>query len=92
MKPIVYQKDTNAWILQVWVAFFAATSATAIGMVHLPVEPWVKSYIGIGYLFSLSAAFNLSKTVRDNQEASRLTARVDEAMVEKILRENHMLR
>ncbi len=91
MKPIVYQKDTSAWIFQVWISFIISVGATSISIVYLPVDNWVKSYMAMGYLFSLSSAFTLAKTIRDNQEASRLTARIDEARVEKILAEHHPL-
>jgi hypothetical protein len=91
MKPIVYQKDTNAWIFQVWISFIISVATTSVSIVYLPVDNWVKSYMAMGYLFSLSSAFTLAKTIRDNQEASRLTARIDEARVEKILAEHHPL-
>lgn len=66
-------------------------TATSVSIAYLPVNNWVKSYMAMGYLFSLSSAFTLAKTIRDNQEASRLTARIDEARVEKILAEHHPL-
>jgi hypothetical protein len=92
MKPITYQKDTNAWIAQVWVSFAISVGATAVGIAYLPMDNWIKGYMGMGYLFSLSSAFTLAKTIRDNQEATRLTARIDEARVEKILAEHHPLK
>lgn len=92
IKPIIYQKDTNAWIAQVWISFAIAVGATTISIIYLPVDNWIKGYMGMGYLYSLSSAFTLAKTVRDNQEASRLTARIDEARVEKILAEHHPLK
>jgi hypothetical protein len=48
--------------------------------------------VGIGFLYSLSSSFTLAKTIRDNQEAERLTARIDEARIEKILAEHHPLK
>lgn len=91
MKPIIYQKDTSAWITQVRISFMLSITATSVSIAYLPVNNWVKSYMAMGYLFSLSSAFTLAKTIRDNQEASRLTARIDEARVEKILAEHHPL-
>ncbi|MCS6959812.1 MAG: YiaA/YiaB family inner membrane protein [Pseudanabaenaceae cyanobacterium SKYGB_i_bin29] len=93
MKPIIYQKDTAAWIFQVWVSFLISVGATTFTVIAIPAENnWMKGCFAIGYLYSLSSAFTLAKTIRDNLEASRLTARIDEAMVEKILAENHPLR
>jgi hypothetical protein len=87
----VQQKDTAAWILQVWLSFILATSGTAIGIIYLPVDNWVKSFMGMGLTFSVGSAFTLAKTVRDNHEYERITARLDEAKVEKLLAEHHPL-
>lgn len=92
MKPISYQKDTNAWSLQVWISFILSVSATGVGIIYLPVDSWTRGCIGICYLYSITSAFTLAKTVRDNHEAQRLIARVEEARVEKILAEHDPLR
>ncbi|AFY75265.1 hypothetical protein Syn7502_03414 [Synechococcus sp. PCC 7502] len=92
IKQIGFEKDTTAWIAQVWVSFLLATSATTVGIIYFPVDIWVKSYMGISFAFSISSTFTLAKTIRDNQEANRLTARIDEARVEKILADHHPLK
>lgn len=91
-QPINNQKDTTAWIIQVWLSFVLSLSATSVGIIYLPVDGWVKGYMGMGVLFSIGSTFTLAKTVRDNHEASKLTARIDEARVEKILTEHHPLK
>jgi len=88
----VRQKDTNAWIFQCWASFIISLSATSIGIFYLPVDMWVKSFVGMGLTFSVSSSFTLAKTIRDNNEATRLTARIDEARVEKILADHHPLK
>jgi hypothetical protein len=89
MKPIIHQKDTVAWVVQVWISFLISVGGTTAGIIYLPVENlWAKGAVGAGYLFSLSSAFTLAKTIRDNQEANRLNARIEEAKVEKILAEH----
>ncbi|MEZ2228758.1 MULTISPECIES: YiaA/YiaB family inner membrane protein [unclassified Microcoleus] len=91
-QQILRQKDTNAWILQCWISFILATSTTAVGIIYLPVDVWVKSFVGMGLTFSVGSSFTLAKTIRDNNEATRLTARIDEARVEKILADHHPLK
>ena len=86
------QKDTAAWIIQVWASFIIATSATTVGILYLPVNSWIKGYMGMGLLFSVGSTFTLAKTTRDNYEATKITARIDEARVEKILSEHHPLK
>jgi hypothetical protein len=81
------QRDTAAWIFQVWASFVLATCATGIGICYLPVDPWLRAFLGMGLLFTVGSTFSLSKTLRDNHEARRLLNRLTEAKAEKIIRE-----
>jgi hypothetical protein len=80
-------RDTAAWIFQVWASFVLATSATAIGIYYLPVDPWLRAFLAMGLLFSVGSSFSLAKTLRDNHEARRLLNRLSDAKAEKIIRE-----
>lgn len=62
------QVDTNAWILQTWVSFGITLVFTAGGLWNITGDSATKGFITIAYLFALSAAFTLAKTIRDNQE------------------------
>ena len=88
----IRQQDTSAWIIQVWASFILAVSSTTLGIFYLPVDNWVKGFMGMGLTFSVGSSFTLAKTIRDNHEAERLTARIDEAKVEKILAEHHPIK
>lgn len=92
MKNIVLQKDTNAWMLQVWLSFMISVSATVAGIIYLPVDNWIKGYMGMGLIFSIGSSFSLAKTVRDQNESKQMLARIEEARVEKILSENSPLK
>ncbi len=61
-------KDTPAWIMQVWAAFMISTIGTGVGIFYLEGSTWQKSFVGMGYLFSVSSTFTLAKTIRDNHE------------------------
>lgn len=91
MNNLNHQKDTTAWIIQVWASFIVSFGSTAIGIAYLPVDAWVKGFMGMGLTFTVGSSFTLAKTVRDNHEAARITARIDEAKVEKLLSEHHPL-
>lgn len=78
---------TSAWIVQTWASFLISLSATAIGIWYLPVDSWVKGYLGMGLLFSIGSTISLSKTTRDIHEAGRLLSKVDEAKLERLLAE-----
>jgi hypothetical protein len=79
---------SNAWVFQVWASFVLSVSALTVGILNLPVDNWVKGYMGMGVLFSVGSTFSLSKTTRDIHESKRLISRVDEAKLEKILAEH----
>jgi hypothetical protein len=84
------QQHTNAWISYTWISFVLSISATFIGILYLPVDSWVKGYLGMGTLFSIGSTIGLSKTIRDVEESKRLISRVDEAKLEKMLAEHNL--
>jgi hypothetical protein len=81
------QKDTAAWIFQVWASFLLSIGATAIGILWLPVDAWIRAFLGMGLVFSVGSSLSLAKTLRDNHEAGRLLNRLSEAKAEKIIRD-----
>jgi hypothetical protein len=85
MQPNNSQKDSSAWIFQTWAAFALSISMTTVGIVNLPVNSWVKGFMGMGLAFSIGSSFTLSKTIRDMHETNKLAARIDEAKVERLL-------
>lgn len=78
---------TAAWIAQTWLSFSIAIGSTSIGILYMPVDGWLKGYLGMGLLFSIGSTISLSKTVRDVEESKRITSRVDEAKLERLLAE-----
>jgi hypothetical protein len=81
------QRDTPAWMFQVWASFALAVGGTAIGIAYLPLDGWLRAFLAMGLVFSVGSAFSLAKTLRDNHEAKRLLNRLSEAKTEKIIRE-----
>lgn len=92
MQQVGRPKDSTAWVFQTWAAFVLSVTMTTIGIVNLPVDKWVKGFMGMGLAFSVGSTFTLAKTVRDQHEAGRITARIDEAKVEKLLSQHHPLK
>ncbi len=86
------QTHSAAWVVQAWASFIISVAALTIGILHLPVDSWVKGYMGMGLVFTVGSTINVSKTTRDIHENKRLTSRLDEARVEKILNEHHPLK
>jgi hypothetical protein len=62
-------RDTRAWRIQSWTAFSAAVFLCATGLAWLPGQDLDRAFMVMGYVFCLSAAFVLAKSVRDSQGA-----------------------
>ena len=90
--PVGNQVHSTGWVVQAWASFAISIVAMSIGIVNLPVDSWVKGYMGMGLAFTVGSTLSVAKTTRDMHEAKRLTARVDEARVEKLLSEHHPLK
>lgn len=65
---IVYQRDTNGWVVQVWVSFALALAACAVGVLRLPSQELDRAFLAIGFFFCLFASFAVAKTLRDNRD------------------------
>jgi len=64
--------DSQAWVMQVWTAFAIAVVLTAWGLFRMEITGWAKGYMISTWLFLMSAAFTLQKTIRDKHEADLL--------------------
>lgn len=93
MKEQVTQSHSSAWVIQTWLSFILSVSVTSIGIFYMPVDPWIKAFMGMGLLFSIGSTVSLTKTQRDLHESSRMISKLEEAKVERILAEhnNHNL-
>ena len=81
------QRDSGAWIFFVKLSFALSLCALGAGIVLLPVDLWVRGYLGMGALFTVGSTITLAKTLRDDHEAQRLINRLSEARAEKMLKE-----
>jgi hypothetical protein len=90
--PMLTQKDTTAWIFQVYAAFVISTGSFAASLYLLPMDNVVRSQLGISYVFSISASISLTKTIRDNHEAKKRDRLIEEIITSKVITENHPLK
>ncbi len=86
------QNHSTSWIFQTWAAFILSMFATGVGLVYLPMDGWSRGYMAVSVVFTVSSTINVSKTSRDLHESKKITARVDEARVEKLLSDHHPLK
>jgi hypothetical protein len=60
---------TPGWAVVVWGSFALALGLTAWGLWRMDINPTYKAYLGVAWLFLVSAALTLAKTLRDEHEA-----------------------
>lgn len=82
------KSTTGAFFAQAAISFGVALVAVTAGIVFLPVNGWVRAFLALGLLYTVTSAFTLAKCVRDRQEDTALTSRVDQARLEKLLAEH----
>jgi hypothetical protein len=64
-------KDTPLWRLVVWGGFALAMALTGWGLWRMEINPAWKAYLLVSWLYLISSAFTLAKTLRDAWEAER---------------------
>ena len=67
----VRRTDTPLWGIVIWGGFWMAMALTAWGLWRMDVNPTYKAFLGVSWLFVISTAFTLAKTLRDAHEARR---------------------
>jgi hypothetical protein len=85
-------KNTNAFYAQAGVSFAIALLTMVFAVIYLPVDPWMRAFLGLGVMYLTTSAFTLAKCVRDAQENQAVHARLDQARVERILAEHDPFR
>ena len=69
--------DTPMWKVVVWGGFFTAMGLTGWGLVRMEISDTYKAFLGVSWLFLISSAFTLAKTLRDRHEADLAEARLE---------------
>ena len=69
------RSDTPMWSTVVWSGVLLAMGLTAWGLWRMEINPTYKAYLGVSWLYLISSAFTLAKTLRDAFEADLADAR-----------------
>jgi hypothetical protein len=86
-KPI-QPSQTSAFYLQAILSFALSMTAMTIAIVYLPAAGWIRAFLALGLLYLVTSTVTLCKVVRDRQELSEVTNRVDQARLDKLLSEH----
>ena len=88
MTKRIQPQQTAAFYAQAVASFGISLTAMAIGLVYLPAAPWVRAFLTLGLLYVVTSTVVLCKVVRDRQEVSEVSSRVDQARLDKLLTEH----
>jgi hypothetical protein len=59
----------------------------AAGILFLPLDLWAKGYLAMGVIMLVQSCITLTKTLRDNHEATKFLNRIEDARTERLLME-----
>ena len=85
-------RTTTAFYIQAAVSLAVSLTVTIVGISYLHDSRWVRAFLALGLLYTVTSAFTLAKCVRDRQEETELVSRVDQARLDKLLTEQDLLR
>jgi hypothetical protein len=85
MTKRIQPQQTAAFYAQALASFGISVSAMVIGLAYLPAQPWVRAFLALGLLYVVTSTVVLCKVVRDRQEISVVSNRVDQARLDKLL-------
>jgi hypothetical protein len=87
-RPPVTSPTTTAFFIQAIISFAVATGSAAVAVVSIPADNWVRAFFGLSLLYLITSTFTLAKCVRDRQEVTTISSRVDQARLDKLLAEH----
>lgn len=92
MSKRIQPSQTGAFYAQAVASFGISVTAMVVALIYLPATPWVRAFLALGLLYVVTSTVVLCKVVRDRQELSEVTNRVDQARLDKLLTEHDPFR
>jgi len=85
-------RNTAAFFAQAGISFAIALLSMLFAILYLPVDPWIRAFLGLGTLYLTTSAFTLAKCIRDAQDTQSVVARLDQARADRLLAEHDPFR
>ncbi|WP_041939886.1 MULTISPECIES: YiaA/YiaB family inner membrane protein [Frankia] len=80
-------RTTTVFFVQAALSFAVSLCAVTYAIARLPGDSWMRAFLWLGLLYTVTSAFTLAKCVRDQQEAASVVNRVDQVRLERLLAE-----
>ncbi|MGM9428633.1 YiaA/YiaB family inner membrane protein [Hydrogenophaga sp. MI9] len=77
------EPETPMWRFVVWGGFAVAMGLTAWGLLRMEINETYKAYLGVSWLYLVTSAFTLAKTLRDRHEADLIDHHRHQAHVQE---------
>lgn len=84
-EPESSSMHSSAWVAFTQANFALTTAALIVGVYAMPVEVWIRAFMGLGILALIGSTITMSKTIRDVHEGNKVTSKVETAKVERLL-------
>ena len=84
-EPNSASMHSPAWVMFTQLNFGLTLSAMAFAVWAMPVDTWIRAFVGLGLLTLVGATITMTKTIRDVHEGGKVTNKVENAKVEKLL-------
>jgi hypothetical protein len=81
--PVLHH--SQSWIIFTYVSFVAVLAMVVVGIILMPLDLAMKGYLAMGVAMLIQSCITLTKTLRDNDEASKLVNRLEDARTERLL-------
>ena len=82
-QPLLHH--SQSWIVFTYISFVAALGMVLTGIILMPIDLAMKGYLAMGVAMLIQSCITLTKTIRDNDEASKLVNRLEDARTERLL-------
>jgi hypothetical protein len=92
MSTQLHSQTTPAFFIQSAISFAVSLGSVLIGIAYVTTTPWIRAFLALGLLYCVTSSFTLAKCVRDRQEATFVTSRVDQARLDKLLAEHDLFK
>lgn len=88
MSKPVQPSMTTAYFAQCVISFGVALGSVTLGVIYLPIDAWIRAFLAIAVLYTVTSAFVLAKCIRDRHEVANMASRIDQARLDKLLAEH----
>jgi hypothetical protein len=78
-------QHSQAWVTFTYASFLLSLGMIGVGVAFMPLDLWMKGFLAMAVLLLVQSCITVTKTVRDNQEASKLVNRIEDAKTERLL-------